>query len=275
MLAADAFDPSARRGTIPGVRVDQEGTITLPYIGKLMVAGSTPAEIQRMIEGRLAGKSQSPQAVVSVSGNVANTAIVMGQVRKPGRLELTASRERLLDAIADAGGSEDQPEDLIVRFTRGDRTAEAPLAAIASRSAEDLPLLAGDRIQLLRRPRSYTVFGATDRVSQVPFAAASLSLAEAVARIGGPSDRQADPSAVFVFRYVPGESEARGERPTIYRLNLMKPSHYFLAQRFAMRDKDVIYIANARANQGLKLVQVINQLFTPLFFVREVTRDQN
>ena len=78
-----------------------------------------------------------------------------------------------------------------------------------------------------------------------------------------------------MFRYVPGESEARGERPTIYRLNLMKPSHYFLAQRFAMRDKDVIYIANARANQGLKLVQVINQLFTPLFFVREVTRDQN
>jgi polysaccharide export outer membrane protein len=30
---------------------------------------------------------------------------------------------------------------------------------------------------------------------------------------------------------------------------MMSPASYFLAQRLAMHDKDVIYIANAAANQ--------------------------
>jgi polysaccharide export outer membrane protein len=31
-----------------------------------------------------------------------------------------------------------------------------------------------------------------------------------------------------------------------------------------MRDKDLLYIGNARANQPSKLVQIISQLFSPI-----------
>ena len=54
----------------------------------------------------------------------------------------------------------------------------------------------------------------------------------------------------------------------MYRLNLDKPSSYFIAQRFAMRDKDVIYVANAKINQTRKLIELFNLLFTPVFTVK-------
>ncbi|WP_233503476.1 hypothetical protein [Sphingomonas psychrotolerans] len=60
--------------------------------------------------------------------------------------------------------------------------------------------------------------------------------------------------------------------PVIYRLNMLRPESYFVSQRFAMRNGDVIYIANARSNQAAKLVQIINQLFSPFYGVRELTR---
>lgn len=156
----------------------------------------------------------------------------------------------------------------IIRFTRGDRVIEQRLSEIRTGTPDDLLLLAGDRIEVIRRPRSFTVFGATARVSQVSFDTPGLTLGEAVARVGGPNDNQADPSAVFLFRYYPNSKVPEGEVPVIYRLNLMKPASYFLAQRFPMRDKDVIYIANAAANQPSKLINVINQLFSPFLTAR-------
>ena len=53
---------------------------------------------------------------------------------------------------------------------------------------------------------------------------------------------------------------------------MMRPASYFLAQQFAMRDKDVIYVANAASNRPAKLVAIINQLFSPVVTARALTR---
>lgn len=259
---AGGFSPSARGEAFPGVVVDRDGAITLPYVGRLVVEGRTPSEIQDMIVRGLRGKSQSPQALVVVRENVSRTVYVAGEVRRPGRMNLSLQSERLLDAIALAGGSANTAEDTIVRFTRGNTTLEERLGRIRGAAPDDLTLIPGDRIELIRRPRSFIVLGATSRVSQIPFETGDLSLAEAVARAGGPNDSIADPSAVFLFRYDPAAPGA-GEKPVIYRLDMMQPASYFVSQRFAIRDKDVIYIANAAANRPAKMVAIINQLFSP------------
>ena len=49
-------DPSARAQTFPEVVVDREGMISLPYVGRLEVAGHTIPEIQSMIVRGLRGK---------------------------------------------------------------------------------------------------------------------------------------------------------------------------------------------------------------------------
>jgi polysaccharide biosynthesis/export protein len=168
----------------------------------------------------------------------------------------------LLVARARPGGSANSAEDTIVRFTRGSTTVEERLGRIRGAAPDDLVLVPGDRVELIKRPRSFIVLGATSRVSQVAFETGDLSLAEAIARAGGPTDSIADPSAVFLFRYDPATAPT-AERPTIYRLDMMQPASYFTSQRFAIRDKDVIYIANAAANRPAKMVAIINQLFSP------------
>ena len=253
----EGFDPSARGERFPPVIVGADGTIRLPYIGKLQVAGRTTPEVERLIEAQLFGRSQAAQALVTLGENVSRVVYVSGDLRKPGRLPLTPNRERLLDAVAASGGAAASTEDTVVRFLRDGRLVEERLSRIAPGGPDDLTLLPGDRIQLVRRPRSYSVFGATPKVSQQPFETETVTLAEAVARVGGPNDNQADARAVFLFR------DGAGAKPTVYRLNMLLPESYFVAQRVAMRDKDVLYIANARTNQPAKLFGILNLLFSP------------
>ena len=269
--AGGVIDPAARAQTFPDVLVSGDGTIRLPYIGTLEVAGRTPAEVQAMIVRSLKGKSQSPQALVTIKTNIASTVYVAGDVHVPGRYNLSLQRERLLDAIALAGGATNSAEDTVVRFNRGTHFLEERLGRIRSGAADDLVLIPGDRVELLKRPRSFISLGATGKVEQTDFETGDLSLAEAVARAGGPTDSVADPSAVFLFRYTPA-APGEAEKPVIYRLNMLQPASYFLSQRFAIRDKDVIYIANAAANRPAKMVNIINQLFAPFVTARALTR---
>lgn len=265
--------PGAAGRALPLITVDRAGQIAVPYIGRFDVGGLTINEVREQLSQGMMGLSQHAQIVVSVKQNVTNTVFVSGAVKTPGRLPLTLTRERLLDIIAEAGGPVSNPYDIQVRVTRGERNATAMLSEIAAGSAADLVLLPGDRIELLPGSRSFTVFGATDKVSEIPFQSATLTLAQAVARAGGPSDRQADPKAVFLFRLIEPVDPAEIPEARIYRLNMMRPESYFLAQRFAMRSGDVIYFANARSNQASKLVTIINQLFSPFYTARALTRD--
>jgi len=265
------IDPSARAETFPEVVVDREGAITLPYVGRLIVAGHTTGEIQSMIIRGLRGKSQSPQALVTIKQGISSTVYVAGDVHQPGRFNLSLQRERLLDAIALAGGATNSAEDTVVRFNRGSQFLEERLGRIRAGAADDLLLIPGDRVELIKRPRSFISLGATGKVEQNDFQTGEVSLAEAVARAGGPTDAVADPSAIFLFRYAPA-APGEQERPIIYRLNMLQPASYFLAQRFTVRDKDVIYIANAAANRPAKMVNIINQLFAPFVTARALTR---
>jgi polysaccharide export outer membrane protein len=266
---AVGFDPSARAQSFPDTMVDASGRIQLPYLGNITVGDLTVAQAQARIAAALRGKSQDARALVSIKQNVSNTVFVSGAVNRPGRLPLSLARERLLDAIATAGGSANTSEDTVVRFVRGSGVVEQRLATIRANMPDDVVLNPGDRIELIRSPRTYTVFGAVSKISQVPFETGQVSLAEALARSGGPSDATADPSAIFLFRYIV-QPQTGVEEPVIYRLNLLKPESYFLSQRVAMQDKDVIYIANAAANQPAKLVGVINQLFAPFVLARQI-----
>lgn len=265
------LDPNARGQSFPATVVDAQGQISLPYLGMIKVAGLTAQQIEQRIVGAMAGMSQYPRALVVIGSSVTNTVVVSGAVNKPGRFPLTLGKERLLDAIASAEGSLATADDTLIRFSRGSVVVEQRLGTIRSLSADDVTLAPGDRVELIRGPKTYTVFGAVARSQQVPFEVSRVSLAEALARAGGPNDAQADASAIFLFRFR-DDAALNTAEPIIYRLNLMRPESYFLAQRFEMRDKDVIYIANAASNQPSKLANIINQLFTPLILARSVVR---
>ena len=268
--SSNMADPSAVTAigeALPPVQIDELGDITLPYAGTLHVAGQSTGEIEQQINRQYSAYSQALRAMVSVSRNEANKVAVGGAVAKAGRFSLSPAHERVLDVISEAGGVSARPEDVVVRLTRNGTISSARLRQIMNDSRLNEVLAGGDVLELDLLPQSYLVFGAAGKVAQVSFNADRVSLAEAVARAGGPLDSQADPTGVFLFRY--DAADTTGHR-TIYRLNLMQPGSYFLAQNFYLQDKDVLYFANARSNQPSKFVQILNQLFSPFLTVRAI-----
>jgi len=277
--AANPITPGAARHTIPGLQVDAGGSITFPYVGRVRASGRTPSELARVIEGGLKSKSTDPQVVVTVASNLSSTLFVSGDVEKPGRVPLTLGHERLLDVIAVAGGPKKPDYDTYVQVTRRNATARILLQTLTQQPQQDITLMPGDRVQLIYKPRSFTAFGATQKVEQVPLNTANVSLAEGIARTGGPLNDRADANAVFLVRYE-GPAVARrlglvvqpAGTPVMYRVDMLNPTNYFLTTKVAIRDQDVLLIASARTDQINKLFSLVSQLVLPILVGRQVTQ---
>lgn len=265
--------PNGSARAFPAIVVPEDGTIRFPYAGTLYVNGLSAEQLSKAIEQRLRGKSQYLQVMAVAEPGPGRSALVGGDVARPGRVTLTSAHERVLDVLALAGGPIPRKADTVVRLSRGRFTSEARLDAIDPNGPENVVLAPGDRLELLRSPRSMTVLGAAQKVSEVPFDGATMTLSEAIARAGGPLDDRADARGVFIFRYEWRDKAGQKVRmPVIYRLDLIDPASYFAAQQFAMRPKDVMLIANARSNQLNKFIQIVNALASPVVTVDLLTR---
>lgn len=270
---AAAISPGVQAQKLPASRVSDEGDIVIPYGGRLHVVGRTVSEVEGLIRASLRRVSQNPQVSVTVSQAITNTVIVGGEVMKPGRLVLNTNRESLSDIIALAGGYRGNARDLTLRVTRRNETMDVRLASLVDDPSLDVRAYPGDRFTIINNPLTFSVLGASGRVDQLPFSASRMSLAEAIAASGGTNPNAGDPGALFVFRYTDDGQGAK--TPVVYHINMMKASSYFLAQRFMMEDKDVLYFGSAAANQPSKLFQLISQLFTPLMTVTAAVQTVN
>jgi polysaccharide biosynthesis/export protein len=83
-------------------RVGPEGSITMPTIGQVQVAGKTVAQVEAELKDRYAKELQDPELFVNLaqSGNVI---YVSGSVARPGRIVLERPLTAL-EAILEAGG---------------------------------------------------------------------------------------------------------------------------------------------------------------------------
>jgi polysaccharide export outer membrane protein len=258
---------STQSTSLQPVTVALDGYINVPFAGRVRVISQTPEQVRVEIERLLADKAAAPQVEVTVASNFANSATVSGEVNHAGVFPLSLSGSRLLDLIAAAGGARYPAYEVDVHLARGGRAATASLQNIVDNPTENVYVQPRDSIYLSHDPRSFTVLGATTKVGRYPFGAEHLNLAEAVAESGGFVDASADPSGAFLFRFESApfvesiRPELAGKLPprvrVVYRLNLRVGNGFFLAQRFPMRDKDVILLASADGSQLLKFLQLV------------------
>jgi polysaccharide export outer membrane protein len=190
--------------TIPAQPVGQDGAISVPYAGRISVAGRTPPEV-----------------------------------------------------------------------SRGGITATIPMATLVSDPAENIYAWPGDVLTLILVPQSFSVLGAAGTNAQLNFTAEKMTLAEAIAKAGGLLDQRADPAGIFLFRYEPAAvvdalkapnlaTGPGGTSPVVYRIDLSDALAYFLAQRFPVEDKDIIFVANAQLNEMRKFFDLLSTLTGPV-----------
>jgi len=251
--------------TLPPQEVSFDGTLNVPFVGRIAVADHTTSELETTIIRALHGKANHPQVLVRVSGQSAQKVTVIGDVVKSTRMDLSAKGEHLLDAIAAAGGPNTAVEKATVQVSRGEVSIALPLERVVRVPRENVALAAGDVITLYSQPKSFISMGAVSKPGEVNFEATGVTLAQALGRVGGAVDGRADPSGVFVFRVKDG-------RPTIYRVNLHDPSSMFVLRAFDMQDGDVLYVSNSPTADFQKLVSVIGAAVYPFDAARNITR---
>jgi len=271
----DHVSAGSRSVTIPEQIVARDGGISVPFADRVPAAGRLPVEVQKTIEQRLAEKAIEPQVIVTVTKSLSTSVTVAGEVVSGARVPLSLKGDRLLDLIAAAGGARAPVYETFVRLSRDGITATIPMEALVSDPAENIYAYPGDVLTLVRLPQSFTAFGATGTNMQVNFTAERMTLVEALAKAGGLQDQRSDPAGVFLFRFEPpdivnalGRPQLQtgpdGSSPIVYQLDLSDAKSYFLAQRFAMHDKDIIYVANADFNELQKFFTLLNTLTGPI-----------
>jgi polysaccharide export outer membrane protein len=271
----DHVSAGSRSVTIPEQIVSRDGAISMPFAGRVPVAGRLPVEVQRTIEQRLAEKAIEPQVIVTLTKSLSNSATVTGEVVAGSRVPLSLKGDRLLDLIAAVGGARSPVYETFVRLSRDGVTATIPMEALVSDPAENIYVQPGDVLTLVRLQQSFTAFGATGANAQIHFASEKMTLVEALAKAGGLQDQRSDPAGVFLFRFEPPNivrtlgrpqlgTGPDGSSPVVYRLDLRAAKSYYLAQRFPIRDKDIVYVANADLNELQKFFALLNTLTGPV-----------
>lgn len=273
-LTQSTGSPSAHMTTFPEQMVGNDGAIRIPFAGQVPVAGRTLRQVETEIRTRLKGKANQPQVLVrTVSNNTSNVTVV-GEVAASVRMPLTSKKERLLDALAAAGGVTQPVNKMTVQLTRGDKVRAMPLDMIIRDPKQNVVLMPDDVMTLLFQPLSFTALGATSKNEEVDFEAKGISLAQALARVGGLQDSRADPRGVFIFRFedaqvldVSGEKQhglSQEKVPVVYRMNLKNPATFFIAQHFKVQDKDVLYVSNAPSADFQKFLNMVVSVAYPI-----------
>ena len=260
---------------LPNQNVDIRGNISVPYAGAIRAQGRTPSEVQQAIVDALKNRAIEPQAVVALIDQRTSLISVLGDVNTPNRFPANAAGEHVLDAITRAGGPKSPGYDTWVMLERGGRRATAPFGALVYEPSNNIWVHPDDTIYLYREAQTFLAFGAmaptggsflqTGGQGHFEFGAWRISLAEGVGKAGGLDNALAEPAAVFLYR---GETRDVAERlgidcsrfpgpiiPVIYNVNFRNPEGYFLATKFQMRNKDVLYVSNATSVEITKALQ--------------------
>lgn len=265
-----AADPQlATVSDIPRQEVDENGQVTIPFVGRIAVAGLKPDQVEAIIVSRLRRRAHDPQAIVRLAENASRTATVLGEVAGSRRISLSARGERLLDALAEAGGTKQPIEQSTVQLARGDRRAVMPLERVIGDPVQNVRLRPGDVVTVQHQPFTFVALGAVVRNAEVPFEGKGITLAEALGRVGGLNDRRADIKGVFVFRLedraalpalgAPGVAATADARvPVVYTLRMTDAASLFALQDFRMRDGDVLYVSTAPGVELERFLQTIS-----------------
>ena len=150
-------------------RVDPNGFIDMPLIGRVQAAGKTSDQLATEIETRLSAKYlRDPSVQVSLKKLTDQTVTVDGAVGQPGAYPVRGGAT-LQQAIALARGLEDEANArrvVIFRQIQGKRHAAAfDLTAIRRAQAEDPPVYGND-IVVVEGSSSRSIF--RDVLSTIP-----------------------------------------------------------------------------------------------------------
>lgn len=292
----DVEDFTVTSHKLPTQVVEEDGKISVPFVGMISVVGKTVRQVEKDILAALGNKANNPQVLVQITNRPAAQITVIGDVNSSKNIFLTPKGENILDAIALSAGVTQSFNKIMLSLSRNGRTVNMPLERVIQNPEQNIYLNAKDVLVVMYQPWSYTMMGASGKNQEFNFEATGINLIEALARAGGINDSMADPRGVFVFRFedqkvydsllelssdsaerssagAEKQSEvsdvnrktvtAQNKRPVIYQVDFEQPESFFRSQNFMIKNGDVIFVASASGYELSKFLRMLGLIVNP------------
>ena len=232
-------DPSLTSAVGNGYNVGADGSVQLPYIGSVKLAGLTEEQARDALVQRFSKYIKSPEVTVRIQAYRSGRVFIDGEVRLPGLQALNDIPMTLPEAISRAGGLLPTANRSAIAITRQDQTTLVDLQQLTSQGINPNKILlqAGDMVRVTSREDSKVyVVGEVSRPVTLQMRNGQMSLNEALGEAGGVNPTSSDPRQIFVLRSVNADNQK------IFHLNASSPVAYALAQGFELQPFDVVYV---------------------------------
>jgi polysaccharide biosynthesis/export protein len=170
------------------VRVATDGSVNLPLIGAVKVAGLTPREVASDLQTRLSkgGYFNNPEVSVFIKEYATQGISVLGEVQKPGIYPLLGSRT-LFDVLSAASGTT-QTAGNKVYVTHRDRPQQPEVVKLTYDASgvvqSNVPVLPGDTIIVPKAGMVYVV-GNVQKPTGIAMVDPGLTVLKAIALAQG------------------------------------------------------------------------------------------
>jgi len=226
------------------VRVSEEGSITLPLVGRVELAGLTKEAAERKVASFLVAGNfvKNPQVTIFIKEYQSNRVALIGAVKTPGMYELVGEMS-LLELVSKAGGFLENAGDDIIIMREGKDGRDEKLTV----DLNDLVMNGTQSFNVALRPND-VISVPIDRILQIyvwgevknPGAlevkmSKNITLVQAVAQAGGTTDAAKKSAVVIKRRNEKTGKETRIKADLGKIMNGKKPD-------IPLKEGDVVYV---------------------------------
>jgi len=234
------------------LRVGSDGTISMPLLGSVHVAGATSAEAEKMISDNLQEKGilNHPQVAVFVKEYTNSEISVVGEVNKPG-VYSSLGPHRLLDILQIAGGVTDKAASTVtISHNQGGGVSTVDLSPKdpAAMARNNIELRPGDTIVVPKAGVVY-VLGEVNRPGgYISNSTVGVSVLQVMAAAGGPTHLAASGKTKMLRR------DGNGVRETPVPLQRLMEGKQ---PDMPVQPDDILYVPSSKIKSVLSLGAII------------------
>ncbi len=248
-----------------GFRVNTDGSIFLPHVGRVVVEGLSVTQLQEKLVEIFKAFIKTPVLTVEIIEFKSQPVYLLGQFNNPGVFYLDRPTE-MLHGLALGGGFSEEANLRGARLIRNDRIQPVDLYELLHRNdmAQNIQLRSGDTIYMPDNSdlRVY-VFGAVASPGIVPMFNGRLNLAQALTQASVDKDRPYNHEHIRIIRSL---SPTKGQLMVVDLGKIMNGT----AMPISLMDGDIVYVPktpmgswNEAVNEILPTLQAISGILQP------------
>lgn len=242
--------PGQRSVEMSDLRVSSSGSVFLPYVGNIRVAGNSPERARERIEEEYSESLPSVQIQLSLTEGTQQTVSLVSGVSGPGTYPLPDNDFTILQLLAEGGGIATTLANPQVRLQRNGRIYGVSAARLLDEPRLNTTLTGGDRVYVESDERTFLSLGAAGTEAVHTFHQDHVTALEALSIIGGVSEDRADAKGVLILRRYPTSAVTHDrsgpDHPrTVFTIDLTAADGLFSAGQFEIQPNDLIYVSES------------------------------